>query len=96
MSISPASQKNAVKKTVEKNRDRMKSTTAYALSDISWLFAREKWTVETMHCFLDVHFGEDYCRIENKTVQQNFNMLRKFSLKLIKLYKQNSNPKRPL
>ena len=129
------------KKTVEKNRDRMESRTAYISSDIAWLFGREKWAnlacigaiktecrkngketcewhyyissrmlspsellhharmewaVETMHWFLDVHFGEDYCRIENKTIQQNFNMLRKFSLNLIKLYKQRSCSKRPL
>ncbi len=129
------------KKTVEKNRDRLESRTAYISSDIAWLFGREKWAnlacigaiktecrkngeetcewhyyissrmlspsellhharmewaVETMHWFLDVHFGEDYCRIENKTIQQNFNMLRKFSLNLIKLYKQRSCSKRPL
>ena len=58
--------------------------------------ARMEWAVETMHWFLNVHLGEDYCRIENKAIQQNFNVLRKFSLNLIKLYKQRSCSKRPL
>ena len=33
--------------------------------------ARMEWAVETMHWLLDVHYGEDYCRIENRTAQQN-------------------------
>ena len=58
--------------------------------------ARMEWAVETMHWLLDVHFSEDFCRIVNKTVQQNLNMLRKFVLSLIKQYKASSNSKRPL
>ncbi len=32
-------------------------------------YARMEWSVETMHWLLDVHFEEDWCRIENKKVQ---------------------------
>lgn len=46
--------------------------------------ARMEWTVETMHWLLDVHFGEDGCRIEDRNIQQNLNMLRKAALNLIK------------
>ena len=31
--------------------------------------ARQKWSVECMHWLLDVHFGEDYCRVANRTSQ---------------------------
>ena len=33
--------------------------------------ARMEWAVESMHWLLDVHYGEDYCRIANKAAQQN-------------------------
>lgn len=58
--------------------------------------ARAEWTVESMHWLLDVHFAEDFCRVEDKNVQQNLNMLRKMALNFIKLYKQRVSSKRPL
>lgn len=125
----------------EKNRDRIETRTAYTVSDISWLFGKEKWknlacigaikteierngrkteewhyyissrkltaaellcrarmewAVETMHWILDVHYSEDYCRVENKTIQQNLNMLRKFTISLIKQYKNRTASKRAM
>jgi len=58
--------------------------------------ARMEWAVESMHWILDVHYSEDFCRIVNRTIQQNLNMLRKFALSMIKQFKANSNAKRPL
>ena len=58
--------------------------------------ARMEWAVESMHWLLDVHFSEDFCRIANRTIQQNLNMLRKFALSLIKQFKASSNSKRPI
>ena len=58
--------------------------------------ARMEWAVESMHWLLDVHYGEDYCRIANKAAQQNLNSLCKFALSLIKRYKAQTNSKRPL
>lgn len=58
--------------------------------------ARMEWTVETMHWLLDVHFGEDECRIEDRNIQQNLNMLRKAALNLIKRYKERAGSKRPM
>lgn len=58
--------------------------------------ARMEWSVETMHWLLDVHFEEDYCRVENKNVQQNLNMLRKLSINMIKRYKERSKSKRAI
>ena len=58
--------------------------------------ARMEWAVETMHWFLDVHFGEDWCRIEDRNIQQSLNMFRKFALNLIKLYKSETLSKKAL
>ena len=58
--------------------------------------ARMEWSVESMHWLLDVHFSEDFCRIEDKNVQQNLNILRKFALSIIKSFKTTTSSKRPL
>lgn len=58
--------------------------------------ARMEWGVESMHWILDVHYSEDFCRIVNRTIQLNLNMLRKFALSMIKQFKAHSNSKRPL
>ena len=55
-----------------------------------------EWAVESMHWMLDVHFEEDYLRVANKTIQENLNLLRKFSLGLIKQYKSKTGSKRAL
>ena len=57
---------------------------------------RMEWAVETMHWLLDVHYGEDYCRVENRTIQQNLNLLRKFSISLLKQYKTRASSKRAM
>lgn len=125
-------------KTLEKNRGRIETRTAYATDNIKWLesgkgwekltcigaihietetdkghseewhyyissraltanellrHARLEWSVETMHWLLDVHFEEDFCRIENRNVQQNLNMARKIALNIVKSYKQKFAPK---
>ena len=58
--------------------------------------ARMEWSVKSMHWLLDVHFEEDYCRVENKNVQQNLNMLRKLAINIIKQYKERSESKRAI
>lgn len=57
-------------------------------------YARNEWSVETMHWLLDVHFGEDFCRIEDIDVQKNLNVIRKIALNIINNYKSNSNSKK--
>lgn len=49
-----------------------------------------------MHWLLDVHFGEDFCRIADKNGQKNLNILRKSALNLVKSYKLKYEPKRPM
>jgi len=58
--------------------------------------ARSEWTVESMHWLLDVHFGEDFCRVEDKNAQQNLNIIRKIVLNSINQYKQEFQDKRPI
>ena len=58
--------------------------------------ARMEWTVETMHWFLDVHFGEDFCRVENLNVQLGLNIIRKIVLNHVKRHKTNTNSNRPV
>jgi predicted transposase YbfD/YdcC len=58
--------------------------------------ARLEWSVETMHWLLDVHFEEDFCRIEDRNIQQNLNMVRKIALNCIKNYKEKTESKRPI
>ena len=57
---------------------------------------RLEWSVESMHWLLDVHFGEDYCRIEEEDVQQVLNAVRKIALNCVKTYKLRSNSRLPL
>ena len=58
--------------------------------------ARLEWSIESMHWLLDVHFGEDFCRVEDKNVQQNLNIVRKIVLNSIKEYKDKSGDKNPI
>jgi len=58
--------------------------------------ARMEWSVETMHWLLDVHFEEDWCRAEDKNIQKNLNIFRKCAINLIKLYKSESESKKPI
>jgi predicted transposase YbfD/YdcC len=58
-------------------------------------YARLEWSVESMHWLLDVHFDEDSCRVEDKDVQQNLNIIRKTALNCIRLYKDKTGLKKP-
>jgi predicted transposase YbfD/YdcC len=58
--------------------------------------ARLEWSVETMHWLLDVHFSEDFCRVEDRNVQQNLNIVRKIALNSIKGFKEKTGSKLPL
>lgn len=57
---------------------------------------RMEWAVESMHWLLDVHFDEDWCRVADRVIQQNLNMLRKAAINIIKLYKERSESKKPI
>ena len=58
-------------------------------------YARNEWTVESMHWLLDVHFNEDSCRVEDSNIQRNLNIIRKMALNSVRDYKNRTNSKRP-
>ncbi len=60
------------------------------------IHARLEWSIESMHWLLDVHFGEDFCRVADRNIQQNLNMARKAALNMVKLYKKGAAQKLPL
>jgi hypothetical protein len=54
------------------------------------------WKVERMHWLLEVHFGEDFCWIEDRKVQQNLTIIRKIARNPIKGYTTKTASKRPI
>jgi predicted transposase YbfD/YdcC len=58
--------------------------------------ARLEWSVESMHWLLDVHFIEDFCRVQDENIQQNLNIFRKVVLNCVKLYKSKTGDKKPI
>lgn len=56
-------------------------------------YAQNEWSVETTRWLLDVHFGEDGCRVRTKTSQQNLNMVRKLALNIMRIFKRSSSSK---
>ena len=58
-------------------------------------YARNEWTIESMHWLLDVHFREDYCRIRDSNSNQVMNIVRKIVLNYLRTYKKQSGIKKP-
>ena len=58
-------------------------------------YSRNEWSIESMHWLLDVHFGEDFCRVHDKNVNQNLNIIRKVALNYLRNYKNESGTKLP-
>jgi predicted transposase YbfD/YdcC len=56
--------------------------------------ARAEWSVETMHWLLDVHFGEDFCRVQDENVQMVLNIIRKIVLNALREFKEKTKSKR--
>ena len=48
--------------------------------------ARSEWSVETMHWLLDMHFGEDFCRIQDENILQSLNIIRKIALEPVQSF----------
>jgi predicted transposase YbfD/YdcC len=57
--------------------------------------ARMEWSVETMHWLLDVHFGEDSCRVCDQNTQESLNIIRKIVLNCLRCFKNSSGSKTP-
>jgi len=48
-----------------------------------------------MHWLLDVNFGEDFCRVQNETVQKILNIIRKVVINSLRVFRDKTAPKRP-
>jgi predicted transposase YbfD/YdcC len=57
--------------------------------------ARAEWSVESMHWLLDVHFGEDSCRVQDENVQKVLNIIRKVVINSLRLFKEKTQSKKP-
>ena len=55
--------------------------------------ARMEWSIEVMHWLLDVHFGEDSCRVVEQQTQEILNIIRKIVLNALRDYKNSSGSK---
>ena len=60
------------------------------------MHARMGWSVESMHWLLDVHFNEDFCRVEDLDVQQNLNIAHKIALNCVRRHKALQGIKLPM
>jgi hypothetical protein len=54
----------------------------------------DKMAVETMHWLLDVHFCEDFCRVQDENSQKNLNIIRKIVIKSLRNYKNKVGSKK--
>lgn len=57
-------------------------------------YTRKHWQIESFHWLLDVNFGEDNSKIRNKNAQVCLNIVRKFSISMLKKYINNNPVKR--
>ena len=58
-------------------------------------YARNEWSIESMHWLLDVHLGEDSCRLRDRNSNQSMNIIRKMVLNFLRTYKNETGIKRP-
>jgi len=54
---------------------------------------RQEWAIESMHWQLDVIFGEDATTLHDENTQKTMNILRKSVLNVIRVYRDNYEPK---
>ena len=57
--------------------------------------ARAEWSIETMHWLLDVHFGEDFCRVQDDNLQKILNIIRKMVINSLRVFRGKTKSKRP-
>lgn len=55
-----------------------------------------EWTVKTIRWLLDFHFKEDWCRVENKEMQQSLHIFIKTAISLVKQFKFRTNSKQAI
>jgi len=89
----------AVKRTVTKDEKTSVELSCYlssanAPAEKLLSYTRKHWQIESFHWLLDVNFGEDSSKVRNKNAQICLNVMRKFSISMLKKYIDNNPVKR--
>jgi len=89
----------AVKRTVEKGGKISTELSCYLSSKNTSAenllsYTRKHWQIESFHWLLDVNYGEDDSLIRHKNSQICLNVLRKFTISMLKNYIENNPTKR--
>ena len=89
----------AVKREIEKNGKKTREISCYLSSKNTTAekllsYTRKHWEVESFHWLLDMNYDEDESRVINKNSQICLNIIRKFSISILKKYIENHNVKR--
>ena len=89
----------AVKREVEKDGKKSKEISCYlssksATAEKLLSYTRNHWQVESFHWMLDMNYDEDNSRVINKNSQECLNIIRKYSISILKKYIENNNVKR--
>jgi len=89
----------AVKRIVTKDGKTSEEVSCYlssknASAEKLLSYTRKHWQIESFHWILDVNFGEDDSKIRNKNAQICLNIMRKFSISILKKYIEDHPVKR--
>lgn len=89
----------AVKREIEKDGKKTKEISCYlssknTIAEKLLSYTRKHWQIESFHWMLDMNFDEDDSRVVNTSSQTCLNIIRKYSISIIKRYIENHKVKR--
>ena len=89
----------AVKREIEREGKKTKEISCYLSSKNTTAekllsYTRNHWQVESFHWLLDMNYDEDESRVINKNSQECLNIIRKYSISILKRYIENNDVKR--
>ena len=89
----------AVKREIERKGEKSTEISCYLSSKNTSAekllsYTRKHWQVESFHWLLDMNYDEDNSRVTNKNSQICLNIIRKYSISIIKKYIENHPVKR--
>ena len=89
----------AVKREIERDGKKTKEIRCYLSSKNTTAekllsYTRNHWQVESFHWLLDMNYDEDESRVINKNSQECLNIIRKYSISILKRYIENNDVKR--
>ena len=89
----------AVKREIEKDGKLTKEISCYlsskdATAEKLLSYTRKHWQIESFHWLLDINYDEDASRVRNSNSQICLNLLRKYSISILKKYIDNHEVKR--